>query len=59
MFVFVGLTAWDTMKIREMYEENDAENQVTSKAIYGAFMLYLDFINLFLTLLRFFGDRRN
>lgn len=59
VFVFVGLTAWDTMKIREMYEENDAENQVTSKAIYGAFMLYLDFINLFLTLLRFFGDRRN
>lgn len=57
--VFVGLTAWDTYKIRDMYNENDAQNQVTSKAIYGALMLYLDFVNLFLMLLRFFGNRRN
>lgn len=57
--VFVGLTAWDTWKIREIYSEHDAENQMTSKAIYGALMLYLDFVNLFVMLLRMFGDRRN
>ena len=57
--VFVGLTAWDTWKIREIYNERDSENTVTSKAIYGALMLYLDFINLFIMLLRFFGDRKN
>ena len=59
VIVFVGLTAWDTYKIREFYVEGEAQNQVTSKAIYGAFMLYLDFINLFLMLLRFFGNRRD
>ena len=57
--VFVGLTAWDTYKIRDMYEEGDADNRMTSKAIYGALMLYLDFVNLFLMLLRFFGQRRD
>lgn len=59
VIVFVGLTAWDTWKIRQIYSSHDSENQVTSKAIYGALMLYMDFINLFLMLLRFFGDRRN
>ena len=59
VIVFVGLTAWDTWKIREIYNERDSENTVTSKAIYGALMLYLDFINLFIMLLRFFGDRKN
>lgn len=59
VLVFVGLTAWDTWKIRQMYNGSDEGNMVTSKAIYGALMLYLDFINLFLMLLRFFGDRRN
>ncbi len=57
--IFVGLTAWDTWKIREIYNSHDADNVVASKAIYGALMLYMDFINLFLYLLRFFGDRRN
>lgn len=57
--VFVGLTAWDTWKIREIYNERDSENMLTSKAIFGALQLYLDFINLFITLLRFFGDRRD
>lgn len=57
--VFVGLTAFDTWKIRQMYNEGDSGNQMTSKAVYGALMLYMDFINLFLMLLRFFGDRRN
>lgn len=59
VLVFVGLTAYDTWKIKQMYNSNDAENALTSKAIYGALELYLDFINLFLYMLRFFGDRRN
>lgn len=57
--IFVGLTAWDTWKIRQIYNGSDSDNVVASKAIYGALMLYMDFINLFLYLLRFFGDRRN
>ena len=57
--IFVGLTAWDTWKIREIYNGHDADNVITSKAIYGALMLYMDFINLFIYLLRFFGDRRD
>lgn len=57
--IFVGLTAWDTFKIREMYNEGDTENTIASKAIFGALSLYLDFINLFIYLLRFFGDRRD
>lgn len=57
--VFVGLTAWDTWQISRIYNGSDADNVVAGKAIYGALMLYMDFINLFLYLLRFFGDRRN
>ena len=57
--IFVGLTAWDTWKIRTIYNSGDTENAMTSKAIFGALDLYLDFINLFIYLLRFFGDRRN
>lgn len=57
--IFTGLTAWDTWKIREIYNGRDSNNVMTSKAIYGALMLYMDFVNLFLYLLRFFGDRRN
>ena len=59
VFIFVGLTAWDTWKIREIYNERDSDNVMTSKAIFGALQLYLDFINLFITLLRFFGNRRD
>lgn len=59
VIVFVGLTAWDTWKIREVYNERDSENMMTSKAICGALQLYLDFINLFITLLRFFGNRKD
>ena len=59
VFIFVGLTAWDTWKIREIYNERDSSNMMTSKAIFGALQLYLDFINLFITLLRFFGDRKD
>jgi uncharacterized protein len=56
--IFVGLTAWDTQKIKEMYSAGDAAEVSTKKAIYGAFQLYLDFLNLFLMLLRLMGNRR-
>jgi hypothetical protein len=58
VLIFVGLTAWDTQKIKEMYSAGDAAEVATKKAIYGAFQLYLDFLNLFLMLLRLMGSRR-
>lgn len=57
VLLFVGLTAFDTWKIRNIYNENDAENVMTSKAVFGALDLYLDFLNLFLYLLRLFGRK--
>ncbi len=57
VLVFTGLTAYDTQKIKEMYVESDASAVATKKAIMGALRLYLDFINLFLMLLRLFGNR--
>ena len=56
--VFAGLTAWDTQKIKEMYDGNDDSQSAGRKAVMGALSLYLDFINLFLMLLRLVGDRR-
>ncbi len=56
--VFVGLTAWDTQRIKEMYSAGDAAETGTKKAILGAFQLYLDFINLFVMLLQLLGNRR-
>jgi FtsH-binding integral membrane protein len=56
--VFAGLTAWDTQKIKEMYSPMDDGTVGGRKAVMGALALYLDFINLFLSLLRLFGDRR-
>jgi uncharacterized protein len=58
VLIFAGLTAWDTQKIKEMYSANDDGTVTSRKAIMGALTLYLDFINLFLFLLRFVGDRR-
>jgi FtsH-binding integral membrane protein len=58
VIVFAGLTAWDTQKIKEMYDVNDDGSIAGKKAVMGALRLYLDFINLFLMLLRLFGDRR-
>ena len=58
VLVFAGLTAWDTQKIKEMYSVNDDGTVAGRKAVMGALTLYLDFINLFLMLLRLFGDRR-
>ncbi|MGN0223764.1 MAG: Bax inhibitor-1/YccA family protein [Muribaculaceae bacterium] len=57
IIIFVGLTAWDTQKIKKMAEVMPAD-QVGRLATLGALSLYLDFINLFLYLLRFFGNRR-
>lgn len=58
--IFVGLTAYDTQRIKEMIQENSMEGEeVTNKiALMGALSLYLDFINLFLYLLRIFGRRK-
>jgi len=57
VFIFVGLTAYDTQAIRQMYYEADSQDVATKKAVFGALRLYLDFINLFLMLLRLFGNR--
>ncbi len=59
VLVFAGLTAWDTQKIKESYYEADSADMAGRKAIMGALQLYLDFINLFLFLLRFLGNNRN
>jgi len=56
VFVFLGLTAWDNQKLKQMaMVTGPAQENV---AVIGALALYLDFINLFLFLLRIFGDRR-
>ena len=57
VLVFVGLTAYDTQKIKEMYSELDGSEVAGKKAIMGALRLYLDFINLFMMLLHLFGNR--
>ncbi len=58
IIVFVGLTAYDTQRIKEMYLESDGAVVAGKKAIMGALALYLDFINLFLLLLQFMGVQR-
>ena len=58
VLIFVGLTAYDTQKIRNNYLEADGHEVATKKAVMGALTLYLDFINLMLMLLRLFGGRR-
>jgi len=57
--VFVGLTAWDTQNIKEMYWEGDGDAVAGKKAVMGALRLYLDFINLFIILMQFMGNRRD
>jgi len=56
--IFAGLTAYDTQTIKEMYYEGDDRTTAGRKAIMGALNLYMDFINLFIMLLRLIGDRR-
>ncbi len=58
VLVFAGLTAFDTQRIKEMYDPQDDGTVAGRKAVMGALTLYLDFINMFLMLLRLFGDRR-
>ena len=58
VLIFVGLTAYDTQKIKNMYLESDSGELIGKKAVMGALTLYLDFINLFIMLLRLFGQRR-
>ena len=58
VLIFIGLTAWDTQKIKQMTAYADA-SLAGKIATIGALNLYLDFVNLFLYLLRFFGDSRD
>ncbi|HVG52578.1 MAG TPA: Bax inhibitor-1/YccA family protein [Xanthobacteraceae bacterium] len=58
VLVFAGLTAYDTQKIKEMYDPMDDGSIAGKKAVMGALSLYLDFINLFQMLLQLLGDRR-
>lgn len=62
VFIFTGLTAYDVQKIKNMGEKgilNQGQEAIRKGAIMGALALYLDFINLFLMLLRFFGGSRD
>ena len=56
--IFVGLTAYDTQRIKEIYLQSDDSIVTGKKAIMGALALYLDFLNLFILLLQLTGDRR-
>ena len=58
VLVFVGLTAYDTQKIKNEYAENYTDEAKSKLAIMGALHLYLDFINLLVMLLHLFGNRR-
>ena len=58
VLIFVGLTAYDTQKIKNLYSANDDGTVAGRKAIMGALTLYLDFLNIFLFMLQLFGDRR-
>lgn len=60
MIIFIGLTAYDSQRIKQMYYHASGNAAVSSKmAVVGALSLYMDFINLFMTMLSFFGDRKN
>ena len=60
VIIFTGLTAYDTQKIKQAYASGEYGTAAFERtAIFGAFVLYLDFINLFLYLLRFLGSRKN
>ena len=58
VFVFAGLTVYDTQKIKNMYAQVEGTDFLGKAVVMGALTLYLDFINLFMFLLRFMGDRR-
>jgi uncharacterized protein len=56
--VFAGLTAYDTQRIKAMYDSRDDETAAGRKSVIAALSLYLNFINLFMMLLRLLGNRR-
>lgn len=59
VIVFCGLTAWDIQKLKNMAADSISDSETKSKmGILGALTLYLDFINLFLSLLRIFGKKK-
>jgi FtsH-binding integral membrane protein len=57
VLIFTGLTAYDTQKLKEVYYEVNGSEMVGKASIMGALTLYLDFINIFIHLLRLFGNR--
>ena len=57
VLIFAGLTAYDTQDIKNMYYEADDSDSMGKKALMGALRLYLDFINMFMFLLQFLGNR--
>jgi FtsH-binding integral membrane protein len=59
VLIFSGLTAWDTQSIKEMYYAGDGYEIATKKSVNGALMLYLDFINIFQSLLSLTGSRND
>ena len=59
VLIFIGLTAYDTQKIKEMFRGDEDAEQEEKEAISGALALYLDFINLFLEILQIMGRRRD
>ncbi|MBV9576906.1 MAG: Bax inhibitor-1/YccA family protein [Gammaproteobacteria bacterium] len=58
IMIFAGLTAYDTQRIKSLNDATASFEEIKKRSIHGALMLYLDFINLFLNMLRLFGDRR-
>ena len=57
VLIFAGLTAYDTQRIKSMYMVSDSRDVAQKKSIFGALTLYLDFINMFIMLLRLIGNR--
>lgn len=58
IMIFAGLTAYDTQRIKSLNDGQASADEIKKRSVHGALTLYLDFINLFLNMLRLFGDRR-
>jgi FtsH-binding integral membrane protein len=59
VLIFAGLTAYDTQRLNQLASQASSEDEIGRFSIMGALILYLDFINLFLYLVRLFGKRRD
>lgn len=59
VLVFTGLTAYDTQRLKEVYDGSMEQQNLGKLVVLGALTLYLDFVNLFVMMLQLFGDRRN